>query len=138
LKHAVSVVAVTAGLLALVAPAAHADTPTGNYDLGRQFGNVHRATLYENADGSGNWIRVFGSSPCTTSTSNRDNVIGTMPPNWNDAVSRIYDYNQCDTKLYWNGGANVNDTQTGWLNGGSGGLYVGATWNDKTSSFALS
>jgi hypothetical protein len=138
LKRIVSAGAVTAGLLALLAPAAHADTPTANYDLGRQFGTVHRATLTENADGSGNYIRVWGSSPCTSSTSDRDNVIGTVPPGWNDAISRVYDYASCDTKLYWNGGANPADTQTGWINGDTGGKYVGDTWNDRTSSFALS
>jgi hypothetical protein len=138
LKRFAAAGAVSAGLLALLTPAAHADTPTANYSLGTQFGNVHRATLTENADGSGNWIRVYGSSPCTSSTSDRDNVIGTVPPGWNDAISRVYDYNSCDTKLYQNGGANTGDTQTGWINGGSGGVYVGANWNDQASSFALS
>ncbi|WP_447008099.1 hypothetical protein ACRAKI_17145 [Saccharothrix isguenensis] len=138
MKRIVSVGVATAGLLALVAPAAHADTPTANYELGRQYGNVHRATLTENADGSGNWIRTYGSSPCSSTTTDRDNAFGTVPPGWNDAISRVYDYNSCDTKLYLNGGANTGDTQTGWINGGSGGVYVGSNWNDRASSFALS
>jgi hypothetical protein len=138
LKRFVSVGAVTASLLALMTTAAYADTPTRDYEVGRQFGNVHRATLTQNPDGSGYQIRVYGSSPCTATTTDRDNAVGVVSPGWNDAISRVYDYNSCDTKLYLNGGANVGDTQTGWINGGSAGVYVGANWNDQASSYALS
>lgn len=138
LKRIVSTGVVAAGLLALMAPAALADTPTRDYEVGRQFGNVHRATLTQNPDGSGYQIRVYGSSPCTATRTDRDNVVGVVSPGWNDAISRVYDYNSCDTKLYWNGGANTGDTQTGWIDGGSAGVYVGSTWNDRASSYALS
>ncbi|MEJ2852215.1 MULTISPECIES: hypothetical protein [unclassified Saccharothrix] len=138
LKRIVSVGAVMAGLLALMTPAAHADTPTTNHELGRQYGNVFRATLTENADGSGNWIKVYGSSPCSATITDRDNVIRVVPPGWNDAISRVYDSAACLTKLYLNGGADPDDTQTGWIDGGSAGVYVGPNWDNKASSFALS
>jgi hypothetical protein len=136
LKRIVSAGVATVGLLAFMTPAAHADTPTANYDLGTQFGNVHRATLAENADGSGNYIRVFGSSPCTATRSDTDNRINVVPPGWNDAISWIADFNQCDVDLYVNGG--TTGTHSGYINYGPAGKYVGSTWNERASSFTLS
>jgi len=136
LKRVVSVGVVTAGLLALMAPPALADTPVNDPPLGS--GSVLRAILAENADGSGHRITVKGTAPCTTATTNRDFTQTVMPSSWNDAVSKVYDYNACDTKLFRNDNALPSDTQTGWINAGSTGIYVGPNWNDQASSFVLS
>jgi hypothetical protein len=132
----VSAGAVAAGLLALLAPAANADTPVNNPLLGS--GGLTRAILVENSDGSGHTITVKGTAACTSSTTNRDYTSTVMPSSWNDAVSMVKDYNQCDVMLFKNDGALSSDTHTGWINGGSSGQSVGPNWNDQASSFVLS
>ena len=135
-KRIVTAGVATAGLLALVAPAANADTPVNNPVLGT--GSLLRAQLIENSDGSGHKISVYGTAACTTATTNRDYTATVMPSSWNDAVSMVRDYNHCDVMLFKNDGALTSDTHTGWIDGGSAGKSVGPTWNDQASSFVLS
>lgn len=116
-------------------PAA-ADTPTGNASLGTQYGSVLRAVLGQNWDGSGYAIFVYGSGACSATYSDFDYSQSVMPYSWNAAVSNVKDYNACDVKLYWD--VYFQGSSTGWINGGSTGVYVGDFWNDKTSSFRLS
>jgi hypothetical protein len=132
----VSAGAVAAGLLALLAPAANADTPVNDPPLGS--GGTIRAYLIENSDGSGHKITVRGTGNCTASRTNRDFTQTVMPSSWNDAVSMVKDYAQCDVMLFKNDNALSSDAHTGWINGGSAGKSVGPNWNDQASSFILS
>ena len=135
-KRIVTAGVATAGLLALLAPAANADTPVNNPPLGS--GSVLRAVLIENSDGSGHKITVKGTAGCTTSRTNRDFVQTVMPSSWNDAVSMVKDYNHCDTMLFKNDNALSSDEHTGWIDGTDAGKSVGPHWNDQASSFILS
>lgn len=135
LKRIVSVGVVTAGLLALMTPAAHAETPWQDYVLGP--GGVLWANLSENPDGGGYQIWVFGTSQCTTTYADRE-YPANMPPGFDDAVSRVYDWANCDVKLFLNRGALPGDTQTGWIHGGDDGVYVGPNWENKASSYLIS
>jgi len=99
-------------------------------------GDVLIAIFYEHADGSGRQLWYYGTRSCTSTTSDTDYAVGTMPAGWNDIISRVRDFNSCDVKLYTDG--NFRGSTTGYVNYGSGGRYVGDFFNDKTSSFKVS
>lgn len=135
MKRIVSVTTVAAGLLALMTPAAHAETPYRDWYLGP--GSVPWARFSEHADGQGYQIWVHGNSPCTATRADRE-YPANMPPGFDNAVSRVHDMSSCDVKLFWNRGALPSDTQTDWIHSGYEGVYVGPRWNDQASSYLIS
>lgn len=135
MKRLLATVVLAATALLAGAGAAAAATPSGNVDLGTQYGTLLRAKFAEHFDGSGYWIAVYGSSNCTATLADNDYLQNVMPSSWNDAVSSIADYNYCDVNIARD---TYMGTPRGYVNYGYPLVYVGGTWNDQTSSFALS
>lgn len=118
---------------------ANAATPSGNDNYGRQYGNVVRAVMAEHANGSGSTLMIYGSSACTASTSTPDISIGNIRRNnWRNAISRAADFNRCD--IWFFKGENFSGTSWpgGYKHWGTGGAYVGDSWNDSIGSFRIS
>ncbi len=112
------------------------DPPNASISYGRQYGRVLRAKFSEHANGKGYKIYVYGSRRCTASTAKPDISISWLGRhNWNDDISRAYDYNRCDVKLYDH--VNFGGAWKGYTHYGYGGRYVGYM-NDRTSSFMIS
>lgn len=134
------IAAAAIGCLALtsiaVLPAAAAGDPTGNISYGREYGPLIRAVMSEHHDGTGSTISVYGSAACTSSTSDVDISISALTKsNWNDQISAVQDFNQCDVNLFAN--SNFGGASTGYKNYAVR-LYVGDSWNDRASSFRIS
>lgn len=105
-------------------------------DENRSSGDTIRAKLWENSNG-GHVFSVWGSSNCTSSYADKKTVMASMGTRgWNDVVSAIQDFHSCDIDLFKND--NHGGGGTGYRNYGETRTYVGASWNDQTSSFWVS
>ncbi|WP_154654280.1 hypothetical protein [Acidipropionibacterium thoenii] len=99
-------------------------------------GKVTRAVLWENYNG-GHKLTVLGTGNCTASTSDADTVMSWMGDRgWNDVVSGAQDFAGCDVDLFTNLG--YGGVSTGYVNYGQNIGYVGASLNDRASSFKIS
>lgn len=128
--------AIVTGMVVFLAVGAQTATAAPNVELGRQYGVTLRAELFEHINRGGGRIAVYGSSVCTATYADAEYSQSYMPSGWNDVVSWIADYNQCDVKLWEH--IEFGGTASLWYNGGSYGVYVGDPWNDRASSFKLS
>lgn len=131
-------VTTVSALVGLPAESAHANTnwfgPTGSYTIGRGYGPVPRATFAENNNGTGKLIEVYGSSNCTTRTSDVETYANSLYSNWNDNISWAKDEHACDVVFFKNinrsGASQYRDFS---YEGGS----LDGDWNDEISSFYL-
>jgi len=124
----------------VAAPQANA---VGNTDVGRDYGLVLRARMWQHSDKGGAALSVYGSSVCSSTTSDRDITQNQLDyglfNNWNDVISSAADFNRCDTYLYWDTYLNGELRSGNW--DGTNGGYVNLPdlrFNDVTSSFYLS
>ena len=133
---AISVATATFASLMVASPAnAALEGPDRNITYGSQYGSVQRAKLAEHSDGSGNYVMVYGSGACTTSTTTPDISVSSLPSDWNDEISNVKDYNYCDVNL----AIDINfGNSVGYRNFTPTGAYVGDSLNDEVSSFRVS
>jgi hypothetical protein len=99
-------------------------------------GDTLRAIFYEHINFTGAQLRYYGSSPCTSTTTDADFSFSAMPTGWNDVISSVRDYNQCDVKLYMH--SSFGTPSTAYVNYGSTGKNLSTGWNDQVSSFRVS
>lgn len=104
--------------------------PTGS-------GSIMVSQFRQLYDGSGySWVHR-GTAACTVSTSNQDYGRSNLNINdWNDVVSYLQDYNQCDVKVFQD--TNYEIALTGYVNYGSSGRGIADGLNNRTSSYYLS
>lgn len=126
----------SAPLLLTQAPAAYADNSVTVTTVRSGDGDTLRAVFYENSDFSGDQLRYYGGSDCSSTTTDNDFSMSVVPDGWNDKASAIRDYHGCDVKIYFDGG--FKNTHTGYLNYGSAGKPVPSGFNDEMSSFRVS
>lgn len=76
------------------------------------------------ADG---YLDVFAAGPCDAS-GDIDWEVGVMPTGWNDRISSFQGFNQCDVRLWQNGGFSG-----GWFGPASSANSLGAMDNQASS-----
>lgn len=82
-------------------------------------------------------IAAIAMAGVTASTSDADTVMSWMGDRgWNDVVSGAQDFAGCDVDLFTNLG--YGGVSTGYVNYGQNIGYVGASLNDRASSFKIS
>lgn len=111
-----------------------------NETLKSGTGTTLRVVLYEHANFGGHAISYYGSGYCSPTTADYDYSKSSMPGwsynSWNNQVSSLRDYKNCDVKLY--DGEGFTDAATGWINAGETGANLSSVWNDKAGSFRVS
>lgn len=100
-------------------------------------GSYVRQRIWEHSSG-GAVITVFGSSPCTATTSDTETVMSNMVnQGWNDIASAANSYNSCSLNIYRDINFGGDSTGYRWYSSSSP-VYLGDIWNDQASSFKLS
>ncbi|MDF1487796.1 hypothetical protein [Tessaracoccus caeni] len=133
------IVAATAAAITLTAlmPATTSQAVT-NKEWGS--GGKVVARLHESKNFKGAILTVYGTSQCSSSTSDNEIIQPRLSnQEWNDVISSVRDYESCDVNLYEHRDYNTNDpgASTGFVHYGSTGANLGAL-NDKASSFKIS
>jgi hypothetical protein len=93
------------------------------------------ARAYDGTGYTGSTIDYRTASGCTTATTNVDWQLQELGA-WNDKISSIRTYNQCDVKLYQF--TNFGGEATGWIDTNSDLRYYGAGWSNRASSIKFS
>ncbi|WOQ16710.1 hypothetical protein [Raineyella sp. W15-4] len=126
--------------VAVAAPPANAIVDT---NIGRSYGNVQRASMWQHADRGGAVLTTYGSGACSGTTGDRDITQNSLNyglfNNWNDVISSAADFSQCDTFLFWDenlGGASKSGNWDGTYGGYVNLPDIG--FNDVASSYYLS
>jgi hypothetical protein len=80
--------------------------------------------------------------PCTTPTTDIEYTIADLrtkrirDTTWDDRISSVRTYNQCDVKFF--DGTHGQGAATGFIDSHSDLRFYGAGWNDRASSLRLS
>ncbi|MFD0481943.1 peptidase inhibitor family I36 protein [Kineococcus sp. GCM10028916] len=99
------VLAVTLTAAALTVSMTSTTSAATNRSICSGDGDTLRARSYSGANFTGNVLSYYGSSPCTSTTTDADFSFSDLTTiGWNDAISSVRDYNGCDVKLYINTG----------------------------------
>lgn len=96
------VVATAAASAVVVVPApAQADgTATQSVAVGRQYGDVWRASFRTKGDGSGYVWNTYGSGECSATYDNFDFRQDSLSNGWSNDIAWAQDRVNCDTALY--------------------------------------
>jgi hypothetical protein len=130
------VLAVTLTAAALTVSMTSTASAATNRSIHSGDGDTLRARFYSGANFTGNVLSYYGSSSCTSTTTDADFSYSDLTKiGWNDVISSVRDYNGCDVKLYINTG--FRGAAIGYTDYGSG-KNVPEGWNDVTSSFRVS
>lgn len=136
-KHlrALAVTAASGALVLAVPTAAHAAVREDVIRSGD--GDTLRARFFDGQNGTGNYFEYWGSSPCTSTTTDADFSYSSLVGiGWNDRVESIQDFNSCDVKLYVD--INFKGSASSYVNYGSTAKNVSSTYRNKVSSFRVS
>lgn len=124
----------------VAAPQANAVVKT---EIGKQYGNVQRALMWQHVDQGGVVLATCGSAACSSTTSDRDITQNSLNyglfNNWNKVISSAADFNRCDTYLFSEenlGGASRSGNWDGTYSGYQNMTSIG--FNDTAQSYYLS
>jgi len=136
MKQTILTLAVTCSAVVLLTQApASADNTDTTTIVKSGDGDTLRAVFYEHSNFTGDKLKYYGGSACSSTTTDADYSMSVVPDGWNDKVSAIKDYSGCDVKIYVGGG--FKGSATGFVNYGAGRSVPGG-FNDTMSSFKVS